>query len=239
VCEKDSLILNAFGGDEYTWLAPDNTILGILSSLIIQPDSSQIYRVLIKDNTCHITDTRSIPVVVNENPTPVISKSNDVDCSTGQAVLHVSGGSRYVWDIKPGIHINNVTSANPVVAPPQTTTYTVTITDGKGCAAKDSITVMADFAKALNNYPVPSAFTPNNDGKNDCFGLKYWGQVTELQFQVFNRWGERVFSTTNPAHCWNGMYKGVLQPAGGYGYLIKAKTRCGTVNRSGMVLLIK
>ncbi|HEX6430942.1 MAG TPA: gliding motility-associated C-terminal domain-containing protein, partial [Niastella sp.] len=237
ICEKDSMQLTASGGDEFTWLAPDNTTLGISSSIMVQPAASQTYRVLIKENVCNITDTRSIPVVVNENPTLVISRSNDVDCSNGQATLHVSGGNSYVWDVKPGI--DNITSANPVVTPPQTTTYSVTVTNSKGCSARDSITVIADLAKGMSSYPVPSAFTPDNDGKNDCFGLKYWGQVTELQFQVFNRWGERVFSTTDPTQCWDGKYKGVLQPAGGFAYLIKAMTRCGAVNRSGIVLLIK
>ena len=237
ICEEDTIQLMASGGDDYTWLAENNTILGNDAALLIQPSTSQTYQVVIKENTCNTTDTRSIPVIVKANPTPAITKSNDIDCSTGQAFLHASGGISYVWNDMPGIY--NITAADPMVKPAQTTTYTVNITNSYGCSVKDSITVLADFAKAMSTYPVPSAFTPNNDGRNDCFGLKLWGQVIELQFQVFNRWGERVFSTTDPTHCWDGRYKGVLQPAGGYVYRIKAITRCGSVNRSGMVMLIR
>ena len=57
---------------------------------------------------------------------------------------------------------------------------------------------------------MPNAFTPNNDGINDCFGLKYWGNVTKLDFSIYNRFGERIFYTTDPAKCWDGRYKGVL-----------------------------
>jgi gliding motility-associated-like protein len=237
VCEKDSVLLIATGGDEYTWLAANGSLLGKTASIFAKPGYTQAYEVLIKENTCNTTDTRQVPLVVNNNPVPVVTKSNDIDCSTGQAFLHASGGISYIWDALPGI--NNVNTANPAVTPTQTTTYAVTITDSKGCSAKGSVTVLADFTKAISTYPVPSAFTPNNDRRNDCFGLKKWGLVTELQFQVFNRWGERVFSTTDPTHCWDGTFKGILQPAGGYGYMIKAVTRCGTVNRSGMVILIR
>jgi gliding motility-associated-like protein len=143
-----------------------------------------------------------------------------------------------MWTVLPGrpFYMQWVVS---VIHGNQTTTYVVTVTNSKGCKAKDSITVLADFTKAVSTYPVPSAFTPNNDGRNDCFGLKRWGVVTELQFQIFNRWGERVFSTTDVTQCWDGRYKGVLQPAGGYAYQIKAVTLCGTVNRTGMVMLIR
>jgi len=237
VCEKEPVLLTASGGDEYTWLAADNSLLGKTAAITVQPAISQTYSVIIKENICNTTDTRNIPVEVNNNPSSTITKSNDVDCDIPQATLHVSGGITYAWDAVPGIR--DVTSAHPVVAPQQTTTYYVTITDSKGCSSRDSVTVLADYAKVVNTYAVPSAFTPNRDGHNDCFGLRSWGQVTQLQFQVFNRWGERVFSTTDPAQCWNGIYKGVLQPAGGYAYTIKAVTPCGTINRSGMIMLIK
>jgi len=86
---------------------------------------------------------------------------------------------------------------------------------------------------------IPNAFTPNNDGKNDCFGLKYWSRITSMQFEIFNRWGQRVFFTSDPTGCWDGTYNGVPQPPGGYIYQIRATTICGTATRKGMVMLIR
>lgn len=237
VCVNDKLQLTASGGDDYTWVDGSNTPLGNTPAITVQPTVTQTYQVLIKENTCNNSTARSIPVTVNDLPVPSITKSNDIDCSTGQATLHVTGGISYEWDAAPGM--GNTVSPNPIVTPAQTTTYFVTVTNNKGCTARDSVRVVADFAKAMSTYPVPSAFTPNNDGRNDCFGLKLWGQVTQLQFQIYDRWGQRVFATTDAAQCWDGTFKGEPMPAGGYAYSIKAVTRCGAVNRTGMVILIR
>jgi gliding motility-associated-like protein len=86
---------------------------------------------------------------------------------------------------------------------------------------------------------VPGGFTPNNDGKNDCFGVGYWGQVSDFAMNVYNRWGELIFSANNPTQCWDGKYKGQLQPSDVYVYIIKAKTICGNIFRKGTVALIK
>jgi gliding motility-associated-like protein len=88
-------------------------------------------------------------------------------------------------------------------------------------------------------YFMPNAFTPNNDGINDCFGLKFWGNITKLDFSIYNRFGERIFYSTDPVKCWDGRYKGVLQNIGAYVYIIKAVTACDTVERKGTVFLVR
>ena len=86
---------------------------------------------------------------------------------------------------------------------------------------------------------VPNAFSPNNDGHDDCFGLKYWGQISSLELTIYNRWGQLLFMTTDPQGCWDGTYKGVPQPAGGYVYQIKAATACEVAYRKGIVILVR
>lgn len=237
VCEKQSLLLSASGGDHYTWYAKDNSVVGNSASVTVQPDLTQDYRVLIEDNTCQMSSTLTVPVTVNEMPEAAIAKTNDIDCSHNQAVLHVSGGAGYTWDAAAGI--TDYTSPDPVVSPLKTTTYYVKVTGSNGCTVKDSVTVAVDIAKAMSTFAVPSAFTPNNDGKNDCFGLKYLGSAASLQFDIYNRWGQRVFSAGNANQCWDGTLKGIQQPPGGYVYQIKATTDCGTVSRKGIVMLIR
>jgi gliding motility-associated-like protein len=178
-----------------------------------------------------------VPVTVRALPVTTITKSNDIDCTFGQTVLHATGDNYYVWDSLPGI--TSFTSANPVVTPLINTTYYVTVTGRNGCSIRDSIDVLVDLTKAISKFPVANAFTPNNDGKNDCFGLKYWSRITSMQFEIFNRWGQRVFFTSDPTGCWDGTYNGVPQPPGGYIYQIRATTICGTATRKGMVLLIR
>jgi gliding motility-associated-like protein len=90
-----------------------------------------------------------------------------------------------------------------------------------------------------NGYLLASAFSPNGDMVNDCFGVKLWGGIKSIDFSVYNRWGERVFHTNNPNDCWDGTYKGEKQPPGAFVYFIQANTTCGPVSRKGTVVLIR
>ena len=89
------------------------------------------------------------------------------------------------------------------------------------------------------DFPVANAFTPNGDGKNDCFGVSKWGQVSNLKFAIYNRWGQLVFETTQITDCWDGRVNGTLQTTAGFVYIISANTLCGRVERKGMVMLIR
>jgi gliding motility-associated-like protein len=67
--------------------------------------------------------------------------------------------------------------------------------------------------------------------KNDCFGVRTWGNVTDLEFAVYDRQGHQVFYTQDPSKCWDGSWAGILQGSGGYVYQITANTICGRVFR--------
>jgi gliding motility-associated-like protein len=126
-----------------------------------------------------------------------------------------------------------------VARPAVTTTYRVRVTAANGCVSEDSIVVKAGTEGAAGGHPVPTAFTPNGDGRNDCFGLPFWGAVTGFSLQVFNRWGERVFYTADNRNCWTGMVNGREAPQGVYVYLATALTPCGSVQRKGTVVLLR
>jgi gliding motility-associated-like protein len=166
-----------------------------------------------------------------------LNKSNDVDCVIGESKLTATGGSKYVWS--PASSLSNPNIANPIAVPAQTTTYYVQISNGNGCSVEDSIEVKVLVGEADNGYLLPSAFTPNNDGFNDCFGIKKWGYVTNLDFRIYNRWGNLIFHTVNSAECWDGTYKGLQQTSDAYVYQIRAKTICGNVFRKGTIILIR
>ena len=97
--------------------------------------------------------------------------------------------------------------------------------------------MVTDHGKA--SLILPNAFTPNNDGVNDCFGIRKWGNVTIKEFSIYNRWGQKVFDTRNPSECWNGTFHGEMQDSGGYVYVIKAVSFCGNITRTGTVMLIR
>ncbi len=237
VCKNDSLLLTAAGGDQYAWSSGTGQPLGSTASITVIPGDNTDYQVTITNDLCQLTTTLTVPVTVKDTPVIQIVSSNDINCTQGQTTLQAFGGLSYQWANSPGI--TDLNSPDPIVRPTQTTTYYVKGTGYNGCSSIDSIAVKVDFTADLSHYPVPSAFTPNNDGNNDCFGLKYWGSVSSLELAVFNRWGARVFFTNDPQQCWDGTFKGVPQPAGAYVYQIKATTTCGTAYRKGIVILVR
>ncbi|WP_188133988.1 CshA/CshB family fibrillar adhesin-related protein [Chitinophaga sp. CF418] len=237
ICKGTPLTLQATGGDTYEWLENGVALRETSNSITVSPDQATTYAVNITNNTCSVNKNFVIPVRVNALPNTAITSTNGIDCSHGSSMLFAIGGTRYVWD--SATTISNMQIANPMVSPTETTTYYVTITDDNNCVNRDSITVSVDLSAGLSVYPMPSAFTPNGDGKNDCFGLKYWGGVKALEFRIFDRWGTLVFSTQDAGACWNGTFKGVLQPVGAYVYYIKAKTLCGEIERKGVVTLVQ
>ena len=176
-------------------------------------------------------------LVINPLPVVKLTKSNDINCITGSATLTASGGTRYLWS--PATNLSSAIVYNPVATPQTTTIYKAKVTTSKGCVAEGSIELKVITDNVDGGYLLPSAFTPNFDGKNDCFGVKAWGQVSNLQFTIFDRWGHLLFSTTDPSRCWDGNYNGVAQSTGGYVFSISAVTVCGPVLRKGTVVLIR
>jgi gliding motility-associated-like protein len=180
---------------------------------------------------------RTVNLTVNPAPSVTLNKSNEVDCMIGIARLEASGGVSYAWT--PAVSLNNANIYNPVASPSATTWYKVLVTSDKGCTTEDSIQVKVITGAVQNGYVVPNAFTPNGDGKNDCFGVQTWGAVTDFEFSIFSRWGERVFFTKDPKQCWDGRYKGTEQSSNVFVYQIRAKGFCGDIYRKGTLTLIR
>ena len=237
VCiNNNSLQLSAGGGDTYVW-TPANTLDNPgIANPTATPLQTTIYSVTINDTVCVLTNTLSTTLTVNPLPVISVSKTNDIDCSSSNSQLLASGGVQYVWDSDPTL--DNITIRNPLASPTVATLYKVTGTDINGCSNRDSIQVEVT-TNNKSSYLMPSAFSPNKDGLNDCFGIKYWGAILELEFNIYNRWGQLIFKTKNPGDCWDGTVDGVLQDAAVFVYVIKAKTQCGDIFRKGTFTLIR
>ena len=175
-----------------------------------------------------------MPVLPN---TPIASVTVQPTCviSAGTIVISAPLTTNYEYSIN-GLQYQSATTFTGL-AP---NTYSVTVKDqSTGCISSSKILVVKADISLPGKYLIPTAFTPNNDGINDCFGIKFWGVVSEFQLIIYNRWGETVFTTTNPVNCWDGMYKSVTASQGNYVYYIKAKTLCGLVDKRGNVLLVR
>lgn len=111
----------------------------------------------------------------------------------------------------PNSNISCTNCENPTASPSTTTQYTLTIVDDAGCSVSDSLRVIVNSPQLL----IPTAFSPNGDGANDKFRVLN-KDIVKLTIQVYNRWGELVFETSDPLDGWDGVYKDTQQPMGVY-----------------------
>jgi len=239
VCQGMSVVLNGNNAakNHYAWSPITYLDNPTSPAPLSTPDKDIIYHVNISDPVCAQYDS-SFDVEVTVHPSPVViaHKSNDINCSDLSSQLSASGASAYSWQPVQGLSDPN--SANPVAAISTTTHFIVQGTSVNGCYAFDSVTVVVTKT-GEKPFSVPNAFTPNNDGVNDCFGIRNWGNVILQDFSIYNRWGQRVFETRNPSDCWDGTFQGRRQDAGNFVYLIKASSFCGDIIRKGTLLLIR
>ncbi|MEO6830850.1 MAG: gliding motility-associated C-terminal domain-containing protein [Chitinophagaceae bacterium] len=130
----------------------------------------------------------------------------------GKVTTVTSGGTEpysYFWsDTEVTSDIAGVTNG----------AYWVTVTDAHNC--KDSSLSVVGYDNCCKPY-IPDAFTPNGDGKNDVFRVRWKGDISKMVFSIYNRYGTRVFVSYQPDFSWNGKYEGKLCDMGVYFYTVK------------------
>lgn len=146
---------------------------------------------------------------------------NDTSLVFGQPLqLQAAGGNRYEWF--PVTGLNSPLIANPIVSLPpgiDLMKYRVRAFISPDCFADDEI-VIRYFEKP--GIYIPSAFTPNGDGKNDYLLPVLPGIKTLKSFKIFNRWGQLAFSSKSIGKGWDGRINGQLQSTGVFVYIIEA-----------------
>jgi gliding motility-associated-like protein len=160
------------------------------------------------------------------------------EIDAGQSVqLTVSGGATsFVWTPPAGLSDTHI--PNPVAKPTKNTWYKVTGTNDAGCTDKDSMFIKI---RPVPGIYVPTAFTPNNDGMNDVFKPIIGGADFKLkEFTIYNRWGQKVFSTTTDGEGWDGRIHGLLQSSGTYIWIVTATEKNTIVHKKkGTFMLIR
>lgn len=144
----------------------------------------------------------------------------------------------YIWT--PAESLDNPFRFNPVARPEETTLYTVIVTDRFGCTGTDTVLVTVRDTICEDPYIfVPNTFTPNNDGLNDILFVR-GNYIDEMEFYIYNRWGELVFESFNKDIGWDGTFKGELLRTDVYGYYLKVNCFGGeTFFKRGNVTLLR
>ena len=235
LCSGDSALLVGTGASSYSWLPASalDTTAGV-SVWAYPVGGVTTFTVTGTDATgCTGTATTLLNTIPRINV--VASKSNDIICGLQSAQLQAYGADNYLWS--PAIGLSDPAIPNPVATIYQTTTYVVTGTS-ETCTDKDSVTITY-FTGNHEFDLVPSAFSPNNDGLNDCLHVLHNVDLREFYFAIYNRWGQRVFETKNVNDCWDGNFNNEPAAVGTYYYFLRSNSPCGDNFVKGDVTLMR
>jgi gliding motility-associated-like protein len=240
VCFKTSAQLHAsIKGNSFTW-SPTSSLDNPNSlNPVASPANTTSYILTVLDNIGCPKPGRDT-VMVTVYPKVNAFAGNDTSVVVNQPLLfNATGGESYSWSPRTSLSTDDI--HNPIGiynGSFDSITYRVMVTDENNCT--DSAFVTVKIFKTNPQIFVPTAFTPNNDGKNDVFRPIAVGILNIEYFRVFNRWGELVFSTTTNGKGWDGKIAGKEQATGTFVWVVKGVDYTGkSVFAKGTVTLIR
>jgi gliding motility-associated-like protein len=230
-CVDGSIQLQANGAVSYAWSPSEGLSAANIGNPIASPNTSTQYTVIGTD-AHHCTDTALVNL--NVYPAATLDMPDSVDMYHGEHYhLQPSTNTAYFTWFPPS-GIDNVNISDPTFDPLVRTRYFVTATTTHGCSIKDSIDILVKETV----IDIPNAFAPN--GANNIFKPSKRGIVTLKSFNIYNRWGQKVFESANIDNGWDGTFNDKPQPMGVYVYTIEAVTDSGrTFTQQGNVTLLR
>ncbi len=148
---------------------------------------------------------------------------------------------QYTWSPLSGV--DDPTVAQPLITPTETTTYKIVFTYDDDCIAQDTVhvTVIDPATLDCNQVFIPNAFTPSETPKvNDIFGISNPFAVDDfISFEIFDRWGGRVFEAATQFETWDGTTNG--KPANPGVFLYRLRYKCDGVEKvkAGSLTLLR
>jgi gliding motility-associated-like protein len=148
-----------------------------------------------------------------------IFKGDNIDILVGPSCY-----DNFTWI--PGTYLDNINTLDPNSTPDQSIVYYLSV-QTESCIATDSVAIYVLDKNDLecDKLYLPKAFTPNNDGLNDEYGISNTFIIESLDFfEIYDRWGSKVFSTNQPSIKWDGNFEGT--PVNPGMFLYKARYTC-------------
>jgi gliding motility-associated-like protein len=223
-CVYDTINLNyapAAGVDQWLWNMDSAVTSSLLNPVFVDHVFGLKYiQHMVSNGLC--TDTVTETVNLDNTLEAVFSAPDKVCPKSPVSFSNVSIGnivSDY-WDFGDGTSSTQQTPSDHLFPDTQSgKTYTVRLSVQNNLGCRD--TVSAQITKLQSCYiTVPNAFTPNGDGKNDYLYPLNAFLTTNLEFQVFNRYGQLVFETRDYSQKWDGTINGRLQETGTYIWML-------------------
>jgi gliding motility-associated-like protein len=241
ICYGKTARLGGAGGVGYKWTPV--TFLNnasIADPDVVRPSSTITYSLTVTDgNGCQ--SLQPSRVTINVKPPVKVFAGNDTSIVMNQPFalqavdIDNNGFTQYEWS--PAYGLNNSAAQNPIAMPDRNTTYTVTATNAEGCSGVGKLNIKV--YRGPDIY-VANAFSPNGDGRNDVLKAVAVGIKEFKYFNIYNRWGQLIFSTKDASSGWNGNVSQVAQGSDSFAWMAEGVDEKGNVvKRKGTVTLIR
>ncbi len=190
------------------WWKDGTELTAAANQTVLQVETSGTY-------TARLTNSDGCTLVTEEKTITIDHETAGIRYPARYAVANVplaltarDIGVSVSWE--PAAGLSNHTSFNPVFTATADQEYLIKITSAGGCLTTDSQQVkVVPHVKVF----VPTAFTPNNDGRNDLLRPVFVGVAVINSFRVYNRWGQLLFEGSGEQTAWDGYFKGEPQPS--------------------------
>ncbi len=215
-----------------TFSGPGISSTGIFNPAQAGVGTHTLQYVFSANNGCSESISQTITVM----PTPSVNAGRDtLILEGGETKLNaIASGSNLTYKWIPSTGLSRDDIPDPIASPIEDIIYTLTVTSDQACVSMDNVRI-----KVLKQPEVPNAFSPNNDGMNDLWNVKYLESYVNASVKVFSRYGGIVYqSNKGYSKPWNGQFNGLDLPVGTYYYIIDPKTK-GRKVISGAVTILR
>lgn len=213
-----------------------------LSTDIIENLSVGEHQLYIEDATaCGVMENIIIPTA----ETLTLELGEDIHLRLGDSttIEAMTNATDFTIQWQPATFLNCDTCLSVTTRPTENIYYTLTLKDKEGCVVEDDILVRIEEKGGIY---IPTAFSPNDDGINDQFGMFTDASVVAVHhFSIFDRWGNLIFERNNlaPNHpdlFWNGQFENRTAPIDVYTYITQVEKSNGKLEvLKGEVLLLR
>jgi gliding motility-associated-like protein len=231
------------GGQQFFWDFGDGTTSTSPDPVhqYMSPGTYTITLRVVDPNTCNREDQTSFTITVYSNPQADFSISPQppiVNTPITFTNLASSDGVRFKWLFGDGDSL--ITTTREAVQHEYNTTGTfdacLIVFNANNCSDTICKPVQTLVEPAVD---VPNAFTPLSGDINSRISVRGYG-IKQMQFIIYNRWGQKVFETNNVRTGWDGRFKGTLQPMDVYAYTLEVNFTDGTkATKRGDITLIR
>ena len=238
ICEGDCINFTNTSSGATSWLwtfnggSPSTSTSASPSNICFNSAGNFIIEQIVTNSNGSDTSTSTVVV----NATPIIDAGPDLTIELGQSTTLTATGTNGVYTWSPFTWLDCAICVSPISTPEETITYTVIVVDSNGCSATDQVTVIVEFDNVIF---VPNIFSPNGDDFNDILYVRGQG-VAELNFFIYDRWGEKVFETTTLDKGWDGTFRGKKMNNAVFVYYLQVTFIDGSeVTQKGDITLVR